>query len=50
MDSKGRLNYRRELNNYLDDYEKLKNEFDDSGRLNRIKICIQNTIKDIEFI
>lgn len=50
MTSKGRLNYKKELRNILINLSKFKNEFDDSGRIERIKICIENVIKDLEYI
>jgi hypothetical protein len=50
MNTEGRSNYRRELNCILNDLLKFENEFDDSGRIKRIKVCINNVIKDLDSI
>jgi len=50
MTPEGRMGYKNELKDILNDLNKLGNGFDDAGRLNRIKVCIENTIKDIDSI
>ena len=50
MKPEGRMSYKNELKDILNDLKKFENGFDDSGRLNRIRVCIENTIKDIESI
>lgn len=48
MDSKGRSVYRKELISILEDISGIEDKISDKERLERVKICISNVIKDID--
>ena len=50
MDCKGRSNYKRELTVILDKLLQFNNGFNDSGRIKRMIMCINNVLKDLEMI
>ena len=50
MNSDGRKKYKSELEIIENDINKFGNEFIDHGRIERIKICINSVINDLEFI
>ena len=50
MTSEGRTKYKKDLQSIFNDFSKLKNDFYDSERVERIKKCINNVIKDIDTV
>ncbi len=50
MTREGRTTYKKDLQSIFNDFTKLNDEFNDSGRIERIKKCIDNVIKDIDTV
>jgi hypothetical protein len=48
MEPEGRARYRRSLRQIQDQLGLLADQFDDAGRIERVRACIQNTLADIE--
>lgn len=50
MKREGRITYKKELQSILHSFFQLQNEFDDGGRVERIKKSISNMILDIDMV
>jgi hypothetical protein len=50
MDKEGRKKYKKEMEEIYKDLNEFGDEFKDKGRVERIRVCIKNIIKDLEYI